>query len=148
MPDNRASQLVMPHKFDDLNGREVGPRLTETFDVLYRAVNKDRLVQSLPAPLNLQATSALGGVYLSWEAIAPFYITSLYAAKIWRCLESDDATRRFADNSAKRELVPVILSTAWFDPTSDTNSYVYWVQWIDKLNRVSDPSSGKAAAGV
>jgi hypothetical protein len=145
---NRKRQVTMSHRFDDLKARDAGPRLTRVLDAIFNGFNKSRVIQELPAPAALEAVPALGGVYLTWGALDVGFLESVYAARIWRVLESVDSATRFADNAGRRVLVPALMTTAWFDPTNNLDSYIYWVEWIDKLGRVSQPSNAAIAAGV
>ena len=148
MPSNRAVQLNTPPRFEDMTEPEVGARVTTAFDKIYTAHNALVFTDTLPPPSGLTATSKTGGVLLGWEQIAESVQASLMGARIWRAAAAQDSRTEFNLNAAKRVLVPMIYSTAWFDPTSSTASYVYWVQWLDRLGRVTDAAGGKAAAGA
>jgi len=145
---NRKRQLTIAHRFEDLKARDAGPRLTRVLDSIFSGFNKSRVVLELPPPLGLEAGPALGGVYLTWGDLDVDYLESVYAARIWRVAEAVDSTTRFADNAGRRVLVPAILTTAWYDPTNNVDPYIYWVEWIDRLGRVSQPSNAAIAAGV
>jgi len=145
---NRKRQLTISHRFDDLKARDAGSRLTRVLDAIFNGFNKSRVIAELPPPAGLEAAPALGGVYLTWGALDVSFLESVYAARIWRVAESVDSETKFSDNAGKRVLVPALMTTAWYDPTNNTDSYVYWVEWIDRLGRVSQPSNAAIAAGV
>lgn len=144
---NRARQISLETRFDDMSQGDTGVRLNDALRKVYDGVNEARFVEKLPAPRNVTATSRTGGVLMTWDAISREYIESLYGARIWRVNEADDPKTQFSENGKRRILVPIVLTTAYFDPTSDTDTYIYWVQWVDLLERVSEAQGGASAAG-
>lgn len=143
----RGRLLVQPHKFETLEGKDDAARLTRILAELYRSINEDRFIDTMPPVTGLVASGKVKGVLLTWTKLDKIYAPSVWGARVWRVLASDDGNKAFFENAKKRVLVDLVMTTAWHDATGNTSSYIYWVQWVDRLERVGLPSGAATAAG-
>lgn len=149
-PDfNRKRQILNRAKIRGVPYAEALPRITEALDLLFAEISSDRIVETFPAPQEVTAVAVRSGVLLSWARPADNLIPSLYGAEIWRADLALDSNKHFDQNSNKRILVKVTLTSSYLDEIGDmARNYVYWIRWINLDGLISQPSIAVSPAWI
>lgn len=149
LPPNKLRRIVQTNKFRDMSGPFVGARLTDDLQNIRAEINRDRAILSLPAPSGLYLISQPGAIELHWNELPESYRKSIDGARIWRARASVDDRKDFYTNQDKQIIVPMIRSTVYTDPVGNTSeTFIYWVQWINLDGNPSEPSGGVAGVAL
>jgi hypothetical protein len=146
--NNRQRMIGVNNRFENLTDKEVPARLTKALTSLAQTVTEIQQIADPPPAVNLQASAVTGAILLTWDDVPRETVPSIDGTRIWRALASADPNMNFSANNAKWVLVSVIRSTAWLDVPGDTNSYIYWIQHINKDGKDGSPSAGVTKAAL
>jgi hypothetical protein len=146
---NRVRQVTLNARFENLSHPDTGARISRAFADLQDAINLDRNIAGLPSPTGLTATPKELAIYLQWDELSASFRGSWDGARIWRATVSQDANLDYDLNTKKSVIVSLIRSTNYLDDVgTDSESYIYWVEWINLDGIASGPSAGVKATAL